>query len=866
LSDEDSTLIAGTSTAVAAGEDETLMTGASSAPVESTQMTGDTQVAMGDATATPVGVSDTMIGAEAAESSTTQLGDDGGDATQIASSPAAPVDDGGDATQIASAPAAGGSGEATQMAEAASAAVESTMIAAEGDATQIDDAPPAMAGGVPIPEFLGKYKIEKVLGKGAMGIVYKGVDPVLGRTVAIKTVLTSLLDIGMSEQVMARFKREAQSASRINHPGIVSVYEYGQDGDTAFIAMEFVNGDELEELLESGHKLRIEDTVKVIDQILDALGVAHEQGVVHRDIKPANIIVTKRGAKIADFGIANMEDSSMTQMGEVLGTPNYMAPEQVYGQPVDGRTDLFAVGIILYQLLTGEKPFSGGSSATVMHRVVNNEPDAPSILNKLVPKGFDAVISKSMAKAPTDRYQTADEFQSALKDVLAGNAPAESANSTASANATVAEGGDNPTMSAEGIPEQLGKYKIEKVLGQGAMGVVYKGVDDEIKRTVAIKTILTNLLDHAQAEAILLRFKREAQAAGRLNHPNIVAVYEYGKQGDTAFIAMEYVKGEELEDALEGGKRMGTDDIKDVIGQLLDGLGMAHKNGVVHRDIKPANLIMTEDGIKIADFGIANVEESSMTQMGEVLGTPNYMSPEQVYGQPVDGRSDLFSVGIILYQLITGEKPFSGGAAATVMHRVVNAEPEAPTILNQLIPKGFDALIRKAMAKKPEDRFQTAAEFKEALNSVCDGGKVKGKVPSADGGGSGLKIAIGLLLVGAAAGAGVFLAPPGTMPWDKAPIEGVESGQTGVTGETTDTGIKAPPVVEKTGFVQVTTEPEGATVFINDKEMGVTPLRLEIPVGEHMVKISKANHYDMEMDLEVEEGAEIPLDLPLQKM
>ncbi|MBT5229086.1 MAG: serine/threonine protein kinase, partial [Methylococcales bacterium] len=304
MSDEDSTLIAGTSTAVAAGEDETLMTGASSAPVESTQMTGDTQVAMGDATATPVGVSDTMIGAEAAESSTTQLGDDGGDATQIASSPAAPVDDGGDATQIASAPAAGGSGEATQMAEAASAAVESTMIAAEGDATQIDDAPPAMAGGVPIPEFLGKYKIEKVLGKGAMGIVYKGVDPVLGRTVAIKTVLTSLLDIGMSEQVMARFKREAQSASRINHPGIVSVYEYGQDGDTAFIAMEFVNGDELEELLESGHKLRIEDTVKVIDQILDALGVAHEQGVVHRDIKPANIIVTKRGAKIADFGIA----------------------------------------------------------------------------------------------------------------------------------------------------------------------------------------------------------------------------------------------------------------------------------------------------------------------------------------------------------------------------------------------------------------------------------------------------------------------------------------------------------------------------------------------------------------------------------
>lgn len=814
----------------------------------------------------------------------TPAGSEGGDATQIASPSVnegdetqmvAPVSHDGDETQIA-APVSH-DGDTTQIVAAASHDGDTTQIApahAAPTSTQVDAVPVAVpAPGAEsttnpgIPAFLGKYKIEKILGQGAMGVVYKGTDPTIGRPVAIKTVLTSLLGLGQSSEIMARFKREAQAAGRINHPGIVSVYEFGEDGDTAFIAMEFVEGQELEELINSGHRLRIEDTVKMIDQLLDALGVAHEQGVVHRDIKPANLIVTKRGLKVADFGIANLETSSMTQMGEVLGTPNYMAPEQVYGQPVDGRTDLFSVGIILYQLLTGEKPFSGGSSATVMHRVVNNEPDAPSILNKLLPKGFDPIISKAMAKIPLERYQTAEEFQQALSGVLSGAAPAAGGTQ---ANGTLIES-TGPELDEKGVPKTLGKYTIEKVLGKGAMGIVYKGMDESIQRPVAIKTILTNLLDMDQSESILQRFKREAQAAGRINHPNIVAVYEYGKDGDTAFIAMEYVKGEELEDILESRKRLSIDDIKKLIGELLDALGVAHKNGVVHRDIKPANLILTENGIKVADFGIANLEDSSMTQMGEVLGTPNYMSPEQVYGQPVDGRSDLFSVGIILYQLLTGEKPFAGGAAATVMHRVVNADPEAPSILNQLIPKGFDKLVRKSLAKKPEDRFQTADDFKQALFIVCE--------KSAGGGGSEpidglwLKLALGFVLL---AGIGVGVAQvmvPALLPWNTPDT---------IVGPVIEPPIKKQPIVPQPivrqqvveppatlfGYITITTaEMEGAEIYFGGEKMGVTPFRKEMAVGSYEVKITKPGFYDFDGELDIEAGSDVQLlDMALQKM
>lgn len=283
-------------------------------------------------------------------------------------------------------------------------------------------------------------------------------------------------------------------------------------------------------------------------------------------------------------------------------------------------------------------------------------------------------------------------------------------------------------------PRKLGKYEIRRELGQGAMGVVYEGFDPMIARRVALKTVRRDQLDRVEVEEILARFKREAQAAGRLTHPNIVGIYEYGEEpgpngeatGGTAFIAMEFVEGRELREYFDADERFPMAEIVRIMGQLLEALDYSHKNGVVHRDIKPANIILLKDGtVKVADFGIARLESSNLTQAGSVLGTPSYMSPEQFMGQTVDGRSDLFSAGVILYQFLTGEKPFTG-ALTTIMHKVLKEEPAAPSELNVQVPRPLDALMRKALAKRPDERFQSGREFAIALRMAAAGQAVPG--------------------------------------------------------------------------------------------------------------------------------------------
>jgi predicted Ser/Thr protein kinase len=298
------------------------------------------------------------------------------------------------------------------------------------------------------------------------------------------------------------------------------------------------------------------------------------------------------------------------------------------------------------------------------------------------------------------------------------------------------------------VISKLGKYVIRRELGKGAMGVVYEGFDPFLERTVAIKTIKPQQLVSKEAADVLARFKREAQSAARLNHPGIVAVYEYGEavpeddrtmvatqatvadqSKKVAYIAMEFVKGRELRDYFEANERFSLKDTARLMGDMLAALGHAHANGVTHRDIKPANLIVLDDGrIKIADFGIARVEKSELTQAGAVMGTPQYMSPEQFLGQPVDGRSDLFSCGVVLYQFLTGEKPFTGNTT-TIMYKVLQEEPLAPSKLNVGLPGAFDSVMQKAIAKSPGERFQTAAEFAAAIHAAVDG---KAAVSSTD--------------------------------------------------------------------------------------------------------------------------------------
>ncbi len=280
-------------------------------------------------------------------------------------------------------------------------------------------------------------------------------------------------------------------------------------------------------------------------------------------------------------------------------------------------------------------------------------------------------------------------------------------------------------------PLKLGKYEILRELGRGAMGVVYEAFDPSIERTVALKTIRRDQLEGDAAADVITRFQREAKAAGRLNHPNIVSIYDFGDDNNTTFIAMEFVIGRELKSHFEKDERFPIAEITRIMGELLDALEYSHNYGVVHRDIKPANIIIRPNGqVKVADFGIARIESSQYTQAGTVLGTPAYMSPEQFMGQTVDRRSDIFSAGVVLYQFLTGERPFTG-SATTIMHKVLSVDPPPPSRLNVQAPKPFDAVIAKAIAKRPDDRFQTASEFADAIRLAAEGKPVPGLAPAA---------------------------------------------------------------------------------------------------------------------------------------
>jgi tRNA A-37 threonylcarbamoyl transferase component Bud32 len=265
----------------------------------------------------------------------------------------------------------------------------------------------------------------------------------------------------------------------------------------------------------------------------------------------------------------------------------------------------------------------------------------------------------------------------------------------------------------------IGKFEVRREIGRGAMGVVYEGYDPLIKRVVALKTIRSDQLAGGDPAAVIARFRREAQAAGRLNHPNIVAIYDFGEDEGIWYIAMEFVQGRELKECFESNERFRSGDIVRIMAQILSALDYSHRQGVIHRDIKPANIFLLADGtVKVADFGIAHVDSSSLTQAGTVMGTPSYMSPEQIMGLPVDGRSDLFSAGVILYQFLTGERPFAG-SATTTMQKVLKEDPLPPSTLNVQISPAMDAVVRKSLAKRADERFQTAQEFADALRAAA---------------------------------------------------------------------------------------------------------------------------------------------------
>ncbi len=317
-------------------------------------------------------------------------------------------------------------------------------------------------------------------------------------------------------------------------------------------------------------------------------------------------------------------------------------------------------------------------------------------------------------------YEYAARHMPGWRDIDARIERAKKLNDTVMLGGTV--GAATLMLSGDGLDKPtLGRYEIERELGKGAMGTVYLGKDPKIQRTVAIKTMaLAQEFEAEELEEVKQRFFREAETAGRLNHPNIVAIYDAGDEHDLAYIAMELIQGGDLSAHCAADKLLPVPEVLRLIADAADALDYAHQQGVVHRDIKPHNLmyLAANRQVKLTDFGIARLTDSSKTKTGMVLGTPSYMSPEQVSGKKIDGRSDLFSLGVTLYQMLTGQLPFKGDSMAALMFQIASQDPAPPTLRRPDLPPGIDGIIAQVLRKDPAERYQRGQELAAALRGL----------------------------------------------------------------------------------------------------------------------------------------------------
>jgi serine/threonine-protein kinase len=390
---------------------------------------------------------------------------------------------------------------------------------------------------------------------------------------------------------------------------------------------------------------------------------------------------------------------------------------------------------------------------------------------------------------------------------------------------------------------RYGRYEILKELGKGSMGMVFQAHDPQIDRLVAIKVLRQ---DRLSSDSFVQRFLKEAKTIGRLSHPNIVTVYDVGEDRGTIYIAMEFLEGDPLDKFQTPERKFTIREIADVGVQVAEALHYAHERGVIHRDIKPSNIIVQSGGrIKITDFGIAHIEDPSgavQTQAGEILGTPAYMSPEQVLGETVDGRSDLFSLGVILWELSTGRRPFRGETMAAIFRVVTQENPEAPDKINAAVPSALSNIILKCLEKDPRKRYESGNKLADALKKIPGGGhETIHYAPAVSARPKPSRsLILGLAVMGVVAAGGLFYY---------------------VQNPKTTVQPVPPPVVEKVkvAFLRVESTPAGAQIFIDGNFKGKTPGRLEVTATKHEVRLVLAGYYDWEAQVEPPENSEFPL-------
>jgi serine/threonine protein kinase/tetratricopeptide (TPR) repeat protein len=564
-----------------------------------------------------------------------------------------------------------------------------------------------------------RYEILRRLGEGGMGAVYQARDHELERMVALKVIRPELAG---HPDILRRFKQELILARQVTHKNVVRIFDLGTADGRKFITMDFIEGRDLKSILNERGKLPVVEAVPIIEQVCRGLEAAHLEGVVHRDLKPQNIMLDDAGRVwLMDFGLArSMELSGLTRTGVLMGTPDYMSPEQARAERVEAQSDLFSLGIIFFEMLTGQLPFQADTLMAKLLQRVQQRAAAVTEIDPAIPTEVSAVVSKCLEPDVKKRYRTVREM---LVD-LEGGAASGSSLSSASPGASITPSGTPGELAPISLSElgpgsQFGpRYRIESVIGEGGMGKVYRAHDSDLDRTVALKLVRPELAKDASS---LQRFKQELLLASRISHRNILRIHDLGDVDGVKFISMAFVQGMDLHDLIAKQGRLTAERAVNIAKQLAGALEAAHAEGVVHRDLKPRNvLIDADDHVYVSDFGLAkslDADTTGMTRVGEVLGTPRYMSPEQAESKAADNRSDIYSLGIILYEMLTGEAPFTGESALQVMFQHVQQPPKDLRLLNPETPDYLAAIVVKCLEKDPALRYQSAQELLRDLES-----------------------------------------------------------------------------------------------------------------------------------------------------
>ena len=637
---------------------------------------------------------------------------------------------------------------------------------------------------IPLPRAFGRLLLLRLLARGGMGDVYLAASTGIEgaeRPCVVKTVRRDHIHDG---SFLARFLDEARVQAQLNHPGVAQVIEAASDENgEPYTVVEYVEGRSLADVrqraIQLGSRIEWPEAVAIGVELGQALAHVHERagsdgtplGIVHRDLSPQNVMVGYAGElKLIDFGTARGQNRKChTVAGVVFAKPGYVAPEVARQEVGDGRIDVYAMGVMIWELCAGKRLLAGDPQKH-LEEVAQGRFTVPSLpRTRGVPAELDAILQRLVANDPDERYLSASHAAKDLAKLLQSAPakeggersvrsriasfmktlwPSEPARSRAEfgkllkqarhlrsesvtpssnkvAELQAAHMSDDPSTLA-GTP-----YRLGKKIGEGESGQVFEAEHVELGRKLAVKVLAPT---QSAAHDAVERFRREARVVANLKHPNLVHLHDFGKALDgRVFLAMELLDGETLEsyarlDSDDHASRgLRTRDAVDVCVQITHALETAHAAGLVHRDLKPQNLFMTRTGIvKLLDFGVAMAlsdvegDEGARPRGFAIFGTPEYMAPEQVAGEPVDERCDIYALGCVLYQLLTGSCPFTGTSGVAIMGKQLRDVPEsfAQMAPDRVLPASIEAIVMKALSKSRDDRYPSAKAMREALEAA----------------------------------------------------------------------------------------------------------------------------------------------------